>query len=226
MTMLPSSRTTLPLCVAAALTLTACGGGSDANNDAPTNVTTQSVNPSSSATTVVVALPNAQKLETSTFGSDSGTGLYSVSAGGMSYTLDAWGDVVEPSGATSYADVLVMICASSSTLVLSQPGADDPVVPAAASDIVGKTFAFVDNCTIDTDDTLTFRPDGSAQSPEGVSSKSEVDAYFSTGGQKDGNDIYRAHIYGVQTGSVTRHIIVETYRENGVDHVAMLVELP
>lgn len=215
--------TLLPLCLAAALTACGGGGGDDSGDESP--VPTASVNPSSSSTALVLAPPNGETLATSPFSFDDDTDLYTFTSGSVTYELDANGNVSQPSGATSFPDVMVMICSSAGQVVASQPGLSAAVVPAAPSEIVDKTFAFVDNCELDETDTFTLRTDGTAESPEGTAAKSVVDAYFTTQGYAEGPDVFRGHVYKTQIGSETRYIIVETYREGGVDHVAMLVEL-
>lgn len=226
-------RTSLSL--TALVVLTACGGGGSSD---PDPVSTADLNPSLTSSTVPAALPNATKLVAATFTST--TGDFTTTVGAKTYTYNLTGsDNVTLTGNTNTNYTLwdaggrfLMLCRKTA------PDKADAVIaapyltaatPAKPEELVGKTFVAVEGCAEDTSvPPVTYNSDGTAVATNGSQtvtiSKADLSKYFTDIGLKDGNDVYRGHIYKVTAGSDTVYVIIETYKENGVENIAMWVE--
>jgi len=221
--------------------LTACGGGGGSDDPAPVN--TADLNPSLTSATLPAALPNATKLVAAAFTSTSGS--YTTTVGSATYTYNLSGsDIVTLTGSTlaNYNSLdrgFLMLCnkstPSNAAAVIASPYLIS-ATPAKPEELVGKSFETVDGCAYDESvPPLNYNSDGTVTATNGVTTatvftKAEFAKYVSDIGLKDGNDVYRGHIYkltylnGLATD--TAYVIIETFRENNQDGIAMYVQIP
>ncbi|RZL10679.1 MAG: hypothetical protein EOP40_05540 [Rubrivivax sp.] len=105
----------------------------------------------------------------------------------------------------------------------------DAAVPAKPADLVGKTFVVIKACEEqDGIPPIEFMNDGSASSTTGTPtvtlSKADLAKFFTDVGLKRGANVNRGHIYKISQGSASEYVIIETYKEDGVEGIAMWVE--
>jgi hypothetical protein len=231
-----AARTSLSL--AALVALTACGGG---GGSGPKPVNTADLNPSLTSSTTPAALPNATKLVAAAYTNTAGS--FSTTVGSTTYTYNlSSGDTVTLTGTTlanynAFDRGFLMLCnksaPSKAAAVIASPYLVS-ATPAKPEELVGKSFESVDGCAYDGSlPPLDYNSDGTVTATNGattatVFTKAEFAKYVSDIGLKDGNDVYRGHIYKLTylDGVVTRtaHVIIETFREDNQDGIAMYVE--
>lgn len=232
-----AARTCLSL--AALVALTACGGGGGGGSPKPVN--TADLNPSLTSSTVPAALPNATQLVSAAYANAAGS--FSTTVGSTTYTYNLSGsDTVSLTGSTqanfnAFDRGFLMLCNKSTpsraAAVIASPYLVS-ATPAKPEELVGKSFETVEGCALNGSlPPMDYNSDGTVTATDGattvtVFTKADVAKYVSDIGLKDGSDVYRGHVYKLTylDGVLTRtaYVIIETFRENNQDGIAMYVE--
>lgn len=240
------------VCAALLAGLAACGGGGGGDRLVPL-ISTASVNPSSSASTVVTAVPNGTQLSSASLTNlipGSGVGYRTVVNGvTYDYTGSNAGSnltVTSPAGIdVAETGNFFMLCenaTSKSLAVLSNP-VNSSTRPATVQELkdaiaAGQTSVFERIDCPTSSPTLPYglivKTDGSIEIRDGALAlvgsiaASDVDKYFSTTGLVSGADVHRGHIYrytdSLGASGHSGFIIVETYKQAGVDGVRMYLD--